>query len=96
MIRNFLSKVAQDIYDGVSSRHSRRISLELHNKTRRLLDQLDIIKDIDELRAPPSNRLEKLSGNLKNFWSLRINVQFRIIFKWENGVAYDVDIVDYH
>lgn len=49
-----------------------------------------------DLQAPPSNRLEKLKGNLKEYYSIRINDQWRIIFKWDNGNALDVEIVDYH
>jgi proteic killer suppression protein len=52
--------------------------------------------DINDLRIPPSNRLEKLSGNLKEFYSIRINNQWRIIFIWKNGNAGEVEIIDYH
>lgn len=60
------------------------------------LRQLHRIIAIDQLRQPPSNRLEALSGNLKGFWSIRINQQWRIVFRWINGNAYDVRITDYH
>jgi proteic killer suppression protein len=53
-------------------------------------------QDLIDLRIPPSNRLEKLSGNLKDYYSIRINNQWRIIFMWENGNATNVEIVDYH
>ena len=52
--------------------------------------------DINDLRVPPANRLEKLVGNLKDYYSIRINDQWRIIFKWSNGHSYDVKIIDYH
>ena len=52
--------------------------------------------DLNDLRIPPSNRLEKLSGNLKDYYSIRINDQWRIIFIWEAGYAQEVEIVDYH
>ena len=52
--------------------------------------------DISDLRIPPANRLEKLKGDLKKFYSIRINNQWRITFKWENGNAFEVKIVDYH
>jgi proteic killer suppression protein len=52
--------------------------------------------DLNDLRMPPSNRLEKLSGNRKDFYSIRINDQWRIIFIWKEGHALDVEIVDYH
>ena len=58
---------------------------------------IEIPKDqVEMLRIPPSNHLEKLSGNLAKYWSLRINMQWRIIFKWEGCNAHDVKIVDYH
>jgi len=53
-------------------------------------------QNIADLKIPPSNRLEKLSGNLKDYYSIRINDQWRIIFKWETGQAFDVAITDYH
>jgi proteic killer suppression protein len=53
-------------------------------------------QNIADLRVPPSNRLEKLSGNLKDYYSIRINDQWRIIFKWETGQAFEVEITDYH
>ena len=52
--------------------------------------------DLADLRIPPSNRLEKLSGNLKDFYSIRINDQWRIIFKWSSANAAEVEIIDYH
>jgi toxin HigB-1 len=53
-------------------------------------------QDLIDLKIPPSNRLEKLSGDLKDFYSIRINKQWRIIFAWENGNSYHVEIIDYH
>ena len=96
MIRNFYSKCAQDLFDGVNSRHSRKLPKELHDKARRLFDQINAVLEVEELRTPPSNRLEKLSGKKKEYWSLRINNQWRIIFRWEAGCAFDLDVVDYH
>lgn len=52
--------------------------------------------NLQDLRVPPSNHLEKLSGNLNGFYSIRVNIQWRIIFKWEGGNAYEVKIIDYH
>lgn len=96
MIRNFASKTAQDIFDGVASRYARQIDGHLHDHITRLFDQINAVTTVEMLRVPPSNRLKKLSGNLKGFWSLRINKQWRIIFRWEKDDAFDVDIVDYH
>ncbi len=63
---------------------------------RRKLRMINNSVNINDLRIPPSNRLEKLSGKLKNFYSIRINDQWRIIFKWNSGNALDVEIIDYH
>ena len=60
------------------------------------LHQIHGIVSIDQLRVPPSNRLESLSGDLKGFWSIRINQQWRVIFRWNDGNASDVRITDYH
>ena len=96
MIRNFSSKTAQDIYDGAKSRHARKIPVDLHAKAQRLFDQINAAVVVDTLRIPPGNRLEKLKGKLEGFWSLRINDQWRIVFRWHEGDAVDVDIIDYH
>jgi len=96
MIRNIVGRPTQDIYDGVSSRQARKVPRELHDKARRLLDQINAAPSLDFLRVPPSNRLEKLRGNLAGFRSLRVNDQWRIIFRWKNNDALDVEIVDYH
>ena len=96
MIQNFKTKCAQDIFDGVNRRYARQLPKALHKKARILLDQLNAVTQVETLRIPPSNRLEKLQGDLKGFWSLRINKQWRVIFRWENGNAEDIDITDYH
>lgn len=96
MIRNISSKAAQDIYDGVNSRHARKLPKELHAKAQRLLDQVNAAVVVEVLKAPPGNRLEKLKGDWEGFWSIRINDQWRIVFRWEAGDALDVDIIDYH
>jgi toxin HigB-1 len=62
----------------------------------RKLKQLDLARRIEDMRAPPANHLEKLSGNRAGQWSVRINDQFRLCFRWVNGGAEDVEIVDYH
>lgn len=61
----------------------------------RKLDMLHYAEDLKDLRNPPANRLESLSGNLKGYYSIRINDQWRVIFRWDSQ-AYDVQIVDYH
>ena len=73
-------------------RHEKRPFLTL----RRLLDQINAAPTLDMLRIPPSNRLEKLKGDLAGFWSLRINDQWRIVFRWQGQDASDVQVIDYH
>ena len=96
MIFNFKSRIAQDIFDGIDSRYSRKCPKTLHRKIQRLLDQVNAATKVETLKTPPSNRLEKLSGSLKGYWSLRINKQWRIIFEWRDGKAHKVDVTDYH
>ncbi|MFM9913205.1 MAG: type II toxin-antitoxin system RelE/ParE family toxin [Methylophilaceae bacterium] len=62
----------------------------------RKLEQLNLAQTIDDMRAPPGNRLELLQGNRAGQWSVRINDQWRLCFRWENNNALDVEIVDYH
>jgi proteic killer suppression protein len=74
----------------------KKLPLEIQNIARRKMRMINNSQDIMDLRIPPSNRLEKLSGNLKEFYSIRINKQWRTLFLWNNGNASDVKIVDYH
>ncbi|MDP5121754.1 MAG: type II toxin-antitoxin system RelE/ParE family toxin [Spirosomaceae bacterium] len=93
MIISFGSKEAEKIWNGT---RVKKLPNDIQEIGRRKLRMLNSSQNIADLRIPPSNRLEKLSGNLKDFYSIRINKQWRIIFKWEEGNASDVDIVDYH
>lgn len=96
MIDNFASQAAQDVFDGNNSREARSIPLMLHAKARRRLDQLNAAANIETLMIPPSNKLSKLKGNLKDFWRIKIDKQWAIIFMCDNGKAFNVDIIDYH
>jgi proteic killer suppression protein len=93
MIVSFGSKQTEQIWNGF---RVKKMPVEIQNVGRRKLRMLNNSQDIADLRIPPSNRLEKLSGNLKSFYSIRINNQWRIIFKWHKGNASEVEIVDYH
>ncbi|WP_395044455.1 type II toxin-antitoxin system RelE/ParE family toxin [Flavobacterium sp.] len=93
MIISFGSKETEKIWNGVLLK---KPSKEIQEIGRRKLRMLNNSQDLNDLRIPPSNRLEKLSGNLKEFYSIRINKQWRIIFIWENGNASGVEIIDYH
>ena len=74
----------------------KKLPMEIQNIGRRKLRMLNNSVDIADLRIPPANRLEKLAGKLKDFYSIRINDQWRIIFKWNAGNAFQVEIIDYH
>lgn len=75
---------------------SRKLPGEIQTRAKVKLDQLHAASELNHLRVPPSNRLEKLSGNLRDFYSIRINQQWRIIFVWKNNHAHQVQIIDYH
>ena len=96
MIRSFADKKTQDIFDGVNSKEARKIPRNLWKIARRKFDMLNAAVKIDDLRSPPGNRFEKLSGDLKEFYSIRINDQYRIIFSWPDDAPEDVEIIDYH
>ncbi|MBR9831344.1 plasmid maintenance system killer family protein [bacterium] len=93
MILSFGSKETEKIWNG---ERVKKLPLEIQNIGRRKLRMLNNSQDIKDLRVPPSNRLEKKKGNLKEYYAIRINDQWRIIFKWNNGNASDVEIIDYH
>lgn len=93
MILTFGNKETLKIWKG---ERVRGLSIELQEVARRKLRMLNSSQSLEDLIIPPSNRLEKLRGNLKEFYSIRINNQWRVIFKWNNGNAYDVEIIDYH
>ena len=93
MIVSFGSKETESIWVGT---RIRKPSIEIQQVTRRKLRMINNAQDIADLRIPPSNRLEKLSGNLKGFYSIRVNRQWRIIFKWSRGNASEVELIDYH
>ena len=93
MLRSFGSKETEKVWKGIIST---KLPPEIQNIARRKLRMINNSFDLKDLRIPPSNRLEKLSGNRKDFFSIRINDQWRIIFKWEEGHALEVAIVDYH
>ena len=92
MIKGFRCKETGKVFQ---RRHSRRFPGIQHVALRRLL-VLDAAGSLDDLRVPPGNRLEKLSGDRQGQYSIRINDQWRICFVWQDGNAVDVEIVDYH
>ena len=93
MIKSFGDKETEKVWNG---ERSGKLPNEIQQISRRKLRMLNNSLNLQDLRIPPSNRLEKLSGNLKDYCSIRINSQWRIIFLWESGNAFEVKIVDYH
>lgn len=93
MIRTFADGETELIFSGTKSR---KLPSEIQNAARRKLRMIYAAKTMDDLRIPPGNRLEKLSGNLDGYFSVRINDQWRIVFRFEDGGAEDVGIQDYH
>jgi toxin HigB-1 len=93
MIISFGNKDTEKIWNGIVVK---KPSKDIQSIGRRKLRMINNSIDLMDLRIPPSNRLEKLFGDLKKYYSIRINNQWRIIFVWENGNAFDVEIIDYH
>jgi proteic killer suppression protein len=93
MIKTFGDKESEKIWNGI---RSKKLPNEIQGVLRRKLRMLNNAQDINDLRIPPANRLEKLKGDLEDYYSIRINNKWRIIFQWLNNDAYDVKIIDYH
>lgn len=95
MIKNFLSKMAEDIYHGVDSKHSRRLNPKLRQTAKHKLKKLNNTTKLATLRRSPNNQLRKLKENLSEFWSIKISEQWTIIFKWDarTSSAYDVHLI---
>ena len=93
MIQTFKDKETEQVYNGFAPR---RLAPDIARRALHKLIALNEAESGTDLRIPPSNRLEQLKGNGKGQYSIRINMQYRICFSWEDGNAYDVEIVDYH
>ena len=93
MIISFGSSDTEKVWKG---ERGQNWPILIQQSGRRKLRMLNNSVNLTDLKIPPSNRLEKLSGKLKNYYSIRINDQWRIIFKWNSGNAADVEIIDYH
>jgi proteic killer suppression protein len=97
MIKSFRNRATEDIFNGKVSRAAMKVCPKrLWKIAFRKLDQLDSVSSLDELRVPPGNRLKSLSGNRKGQYSIRINDQYRICFKWAENEPDDVELTDYH
>ncbi len=96
MIVSFGSQATEDIYHGMQTKHARSIPESLWSVALRKLDMLSAAHQLIDLRIPPGNRLEKLLGDFDGYHSIRINDQYRIVFRWLEGNAHNVMITDYH
>jgi toxin HigB-1 len=97
VIVTFADEGSEDLFLGVDSRMARRACPRaLWPVVYRKLDQINRVRELQELRVPPGNRLEPLRGDRQGFFSIRVNEQYRICFRWEDDDAYEVQITDYH
>ena len=96
MIESFGNRLAEDLFYDRRSRATRSFSPELRRAARRKLLYLHDASELKDLRVPPGNRLEALRGDRKGYHSIRINDQWRVVFRWQGGSAFEVEIVDYH
>ena len=94
MIRSFVEKDVENFFLFGKANHRKGWG-QVATIVKRKLDMLDYAKELIDLLSPPSNRLEKLKGNLEGFYSIRVNDQWRVIFRWDSQ-PYDVSVVDYH
>lgn len=96
MIKSFGDRFTEDLYHGKSSAKVRRLPLEVKTLALYKMDVLNAVVVLKELRSPPGNRLEALKGDLIGLHSIRINKQWRIVFRWQGSDAFDVRVADYH
>ena len=96
MIVSFGDRQSEALYDGESGKAIRKFPANIRGVSKRKLDLLNAVTVLAELRSPPGNRLESLRGNLTGFHSFRVNNQWRIVFRWVDGDAHSVRVIDYH
>jgi proteic killer suppression protein len=96
VIVTFGDRATEDLYHGRKTARSRRIPAGIRTVALRKLDMLNAARVLDDLKIPPGNRLEALKGDLEGKHSIRINEQWRIVFRWDDGGVRDVIVTDYH
>jgi proteic killer suppression protein len=96
VIRTFADDTTRDIWNGVNSKAARRIPRELWPVVHRKLDQIDAVTRLDDLKVPPGNGLHALGADRRGFRAVRVNDQYRIVFRFEGGDAFGVLCTDYH
>ena len=96
MIQSFADRTTADLFQERNSKDARRIPRALWRVVQRKLKMLDVAVRIDDLESPPGNRLKPLRGDMRGRCGIRVNDQFRVTFRWENGHAFEVAVEDYH
>ena len=96
MIRSFGNKVAEALFHGLGGKEARSFPADLVKVAARKLDMVNSAHLLTDLRMPPNNHLELLKGDRKGQYSIRINRQWRVVFRWDGADAFDVSVVDYH
>ena len=96
MIASFGDQATADLYHGARTRRARRFPTDVVRVALRKLDMINAARMLLDLRSPPGNRLEALRGEWRGFHSVRVNEQWRIVFRWSEGQSHDVRLIDYH
>jgi toxin HigB-1 len=96
VIASFGDAVTEEIYNGRTSARTRRFGPDVLSAAKRKLDMIEAAHILADLQAPPGNRLEALKGERKRFHSIGVNDQWRLVFRWQEGLARDVTLTDYH
>jgi proteic killer suppression protein len=96
MIVSFGNRATSDLFHGISSNRARRLPNQLIELALYKLDVINAAQSLEDLRSPPGNRLEALKGDFAGFHSIRVNNQWRIVFRWQDSSAHDVQVIDYH
>jgi proteic killer suppression protein len=96
VIASFGDQATADLYHGARTRRARAFPSDIRAVALRKLDMVNAARVLSDLRSPPGNQLEALRGKLRGFHSIRINDQWRVLFRWADGAAHDVQVLDYH
>ena len=96
MIVSFRNRATSDLFHGISSSRVRQIPNQIKESALHKLDVLNAAQSLEDLKSPPGNRLEALKGDFAGFHSIRVNNQWRIVFRWQDSSAHNVQVIDYH
>jgi len=96
VIASFGNRATEDLFHGRKSKSARKLASGAQSVALRKLDMVNAAHSLQDLKSPPGNRLEALRGDWRGYQSIRINEQWRIVFRWANGDAHEVRVIDYH